>query len=193
MPERTNPRHAAFDYRTPAAYFVTICTHERRGLFGTVRRGRMLLNERGKIVVEEWRRSEEMRDEVVLDAVVVMPNHLHGIVCLVPSDVDEVTPRGYDLDVGPHRRAALRKGGGHPRWEEGRPQRHAKSLGSMIAGFKAAVTKRINEQRGTPGAPVWQSRYHDRILRNEREWRACRRYIKRNPRRWTEDRRHPQR
>ena len=60
----------------------------------------------------------------------------------------------------------------------------------MIAGFKAAVTTRVNEHRGTPGATVWQSRYHDRILRNEREWRARRTYIERNPGRWIEDRLH---
>jgi len=193
MSKRTNPRHSGFDYRTFAAYFVTICTYERRCLFGEIRCGRMMLNERGKIVVEEWRRSEAMRDEVVLDAFVVMPNHLHGIVCLVPRDVDDVSPRGYDLDVGPHGDAALQDGDDHPRREEGRPQRHAKSLGSMIAGFKGAVTTRINQRRDTPGALVWQSRYHDRILRNEREWRACRRYIERNPGRWAEDRYHPAR
>ena len=208
MPERANPRHSDFDYRTFAAYFVTICAHERRCLFGTVQRGRMVLNERAKIVVEEWEQSEEMRDEVVLDAFVVMPNHLHGIVCLVPPGVDDVSPRGYDLDVGcgpthlesgsdddvgPHRHAALHDHSGHPRWEDGRPQRHAKSLGSMIAGFKGAVTARINERRDTPGASVWQSRYHDRILRDEGEWRACREYIIRNPERWVEDRHRPHR
>lgn len=52
-----------------------------------------------EIVVEEWKRSEEMRDEVVLDAFVVMSNHFHGIVCLVPPDVDDVSPRGHDLNV----------------------------------------------------------------------------------------------
>ena len=203
MSDRTTPRHPAFDYRRAAAYFVTICTHRRRCLFGTVRRGRMVCNAYGKVVVREWERSEAMRDEIVLDAFVVMPNHLHGIVCIVPPDVDDVSPRGYDLDVGPdptcskttpnddigpHGDAALHQRDGHPRWEEGRPQRRAKSLGSMIAGFKGAVTTRINEHRGTPGAPVWQSRYHDRILRNEREWRIRRAYIDRNPRQWGEDR-----
>lgn len=203
MPERTNPRHPSFDYRRAAAYFVTICTQDRRHLFGRVRRGRMRLNEYGRIVVAEWERSEKMRDEVILDAFVVMPNHMHGIVCLVPPDVDDVSPRGYDLDVGPdpvridqerdgdvgpHGDADLHRGSGHPRWENGRPQRHSKSLGSMIAGFKGAVTTRINQKRGRPGAPVWQSRYHDRILRNEREWRDCRDYIDRNPKQWAEDR-----
>ena len=100
MPERTNPRHAAFDYRSFAAYFVMICAHDRRCLFGMIRRGRMALNAHGRIAVAEWERSEAMRDEVVLDAFVVMPNHLHGVVCLVPPDVDDVSPRGYNLDVG---------------------------------------------------------------------------------------------
>jgi hypothetical protein len=73
----------------------------------------MGLNEYGRIVVAEWTRSEALRDEVVLDAFVVMPistagrftkrsgvNHMHGIVCLVPPDVDDVSPRGYDLRIG---------------------------------------------------------------------------------------------
>jgi putative transposase len=107
MRDGKNPRHPFFDYRSFAAYFVTICTHERRCLFGAIRRGRMVLNERGKIVVEQWERSEGMRNEVLLDAFVVMPNHLHGIVCIVPPDVADVSPRGYNLDVGPHRHAAL--------------------------------------------------------------------------------------
>ena len=199
MRDRTNPRHPTFDYRSRAAYFVTLCTDDRRCLFGTVRRGRMSLNAYGRIVAREWNRSEAMRDEIVLDAFVVMPNHLHGIVCIVPPDVDDVSPRGYDLtvggtsmstkttpndDVGPHGDAALHQRDGHPRWKEGRPQRHAKSLGAMIAGFKGAATTRINQDRGTPGAPVWQARYHDRILRDEREWRIRRAYIDRNPARW---------
>jgi REP element-mobilizing transposase RayT len=61
----------------------------------------MHLNEIGRIVAEEWQQSEEMREEVILDAFIVMPNHLHGIICLVPPDVDDVSPRGYDLTVGP--------------------------------------------------------------------------------------------
>ena len=221
MPNRTSPRHPSFDYRTRAAYLVTICTHERRCLFGEVHRGRMILNAIGRIATNEWKRSGTMRDEVMLDAFVVMPtstagrftkrsgvNHIHGIVCLVPTDVDAVTPRGYDLsvgttvtsienatsdDVGTHGDASLRERGKHSRWEEGKPQRHAQSLGSMVAGFKGAATKRINQHRDTPGAPVWQSRYHDRILRNEGEWRACRRYVEQNPGRWHRDRNHPTR
>ena len=216
MSERTNPRHPGFDYRRRAAYFVTLCTTDRRCLFGEVQHGRMGLNELGTIALEEWERSEEMRDEVILDAFVVMPistggrftkrigvNHLHGIVCIVPPSIEAVTPHGYDLrigpdptsseespaeDVGPHGDAALHGGEIHPRRKNGRPQRHSGSLGSMIAGFKGTTTKQINRHRGTPGAAVWQPRYHDRILCNEREWQACRRYVEQNPGRWSKDR-----
>ncbi len=61
----------------------------------------------------------------------------------------------------------------------------------MIGGFKAAATTRINRRRSTPGIPVWQRSFHDRILRNEREWRARRFYIEQNPGRWWEDRYSP--
>lgn len=207
MPDRTNPRHPAFDYRSEAAYFVTMCTHKRRCLFGMVRRGRMVCNAYGRIVVREWERSEEMRDEIVLDAFVVMPNHLHGIVCIVPPDVDDVSPRGYDLNAGgasmstkriPNDeeeatgRSPLHQRGYHSTRGKDDPNGPSpKSLGSMIAGFKGAVTTRINEHRGTPGAAVWQSRYHDRILRSEREWRIRRTYIERNPEQWAGDRPSP--
>jgi len=218
MPNRTSPRHPGFDYRTYAAYFVTICSHDRRCLFGRIERGRMRLDEIGRIVAEEWQQSETMREEGIVDAFVVMPNHLHGIVCLVPPEVDDVSPRGYDLIVGLTPKTAdettndaggtqgdapesapndnvgtTRRSSLHSREEERPKGPPAQSLSAILAGFKSAATKRINQHRGTPGAPVWQSRYHDRILRNEREWRACRRYVEQNPARWYRDRNHPAR
>lgn len=92
----TSRRTDGWDYTRPAAYFVTICTQDRACLFGTVERGRMWLNALGKIVAEEWQRSESIRDRVHLDAFVVMPNHLHGIVVFADPDVEAPTcPRGY--------------------------------------------------------------------------------------------------
>jgi len=60
------------------------------------------------------------------------------------------------------------------------------SLGSFVAGFKMAVTKRINEMRETPGALVWQRNYYERIIRDD-EAMAIRAYIYENPRRWPDD------
>jgi putative transposase len=92
----TSRRTDGWDYTQPAAYFVTICTVERACLFGTIERGRMYVNALGKIVATEWQRSETIRDRVHLDAFIIMPNHLHGIVVSADPDVGAPTcPRGY--------------------------------------------------------------------------------------------------
>jgi hypothetical protein len=57
-----------------------------------------------------------------------------------------------------------------------------------VAGFKSAVTTRINEYRGTPGTPVWQTRFHDHIIRNPQEYERIAAYIAANPAKWKEDR-----
>ena len=92
----TSRRTDGWDYTQPAAYFVTVCTQDRRCLFVVVEEGRMYLNALGQIVVWEWKRSEEIRDRVHLDSFVVMPNHLHGIVVFADPVVDAPTcPRNY--------------------------------------------------------------------------------------------------
>jgi hypothetical protein len=62
--------------------------------------------------------------------------------------------------------------------------RPPRSLGSLIAGYKSAVTKRINQYRNTPSAPVWQRDYWDRIIRDEHALIRIRIYIAENPARW---------
>ena len=65
-------------YASPAAYFITICAYDRACLFGTIENGQMCLNTWGQVVAEEWTRTETLRDEVHLDAFVVMPNRPKG-------------------------------------------------------------------------------------------------------------------
>lgn len=60
-------------------------------------------------------------------------------------------------------------------------------MGSFIAGFKMAVTKRVNLLLDTPGGRVWQRNYYERILRGEKELAQARAYIFNNPRLWPED------
>ena len=68
-----------FDYATPAAYFVTICTYERRLLFEDA-----VLAE---IVEQQWHALPQRFPTVDLDVFVVMPNHIHGILMLNTADV----------------------------------------------------------------------------------------------------------
>ncbi len=75
-------RLRSYDYSQAGAYFVTICTHNREILFGEIANRKMMLNQAGRIVADEWSKSVRIRVEIELDAWVVMPNHLHGIVII---------------------------------------------------------------------------------------------------------------
>jgi hypothetical protein len=61
----------------------------------------------------------------------------------------------------------------------------------LVAGFKSAATKRINEIRGTPRLPIWQRNYYERVIRNDEELNHTRQYIIGNPAHWEEDRENP--
>ncbi len=155
---RRSIRLTRYDYSREGAYFVTICTHQGQDLFGRIVDQTVHLSPIGLIVQEEWLRSSELRSEIVLDQFVVMPTHFHAVVCIQTS-------RSVPSDRA-HSRAPLRR----PR-----------SLGSLVAGFKSAATKRINELRRTPGMPVWQRNYMDRVIRNDQELTRVRSYIRNNP------------
>ncbi len=172
---RRSIRLPGYDYTQPGAYFVTICTHYREMLFGDVINGVVRLTPLGEIVRDEWFKSAKIRQNVLLheDEFVIMPNHIHGIIWIVDGGED-------GGDVGADSRPPLLQ-----------PRRTPKSLGSIIAGFKSAATKRINVLRETPGRPVWQRNYYEHIIRTERALDAIRSYIQDNPVRWMLDRYHP--
>ena len=77
---RRSVRLEGYDYAGPGIYFITLCTRNRESLFGTVEDELMRLNPLGRIVAEEWDRSGIIRPECAMDEMVVMPNHLHGLV-----------------------------------------------------------------------------------------------------------------
>jgi putative transposase len=127
----------------------------------------MRLTDYGRIVSQEWEISAKIRHELTLDAFVVMPNHVHGVVIIKESN------------VGATGGSPVRSG----------PRRH--SLGSFLSGFKSATTKRINNLRHTPGVSVWQRNYYEHVIRNEQSLHRIREYITNNPARWDFDRENP--
>ncbi|MBI4498242.1 MAG: hypothetical protein HY689_10120 [Chloroflexi bacterium] len=167
---RRSIRLPGHDY-VGGVYFITVCAHDRACLFGAIENGTVTLSEMGQMVEEEWVRSAQIRSELTIDTFVVMPNHVHGIVVLHAAHAGE----------GAGMRAPTLL------------LRRPRSLGSFIAGFKAATTKRINALRSTPGAPVWQRNYDEHIIRTERAWGVIRQYIMTNPQHWEQDREHPDR
>lgn len=144
-------------------YFITICTYKRECLFGEIKNEEIILNEIGHIVENEWLKTEEKRKNVKLDEYKVMPNHFHGIVFI-----------DYKI-VGIDCNQSLHKFG---------PQ--ANNLFAIIRGFKGAVTNQIKIKFKTD-RPIWQTRFYDRIIRNEKELEKIRLYISSNEGNWPND------
>ena len=79
---RRSIRLKGYDYRRAGAYFVTVCTRERECLFGEVSHGQVCLNALGQIVAETWQEIPSHFERAAVDALVVMPNHIHGVIVL---------------------------------------------------------------------------------------------------------------
>jgi len=176
---RRSIRLPDYDYSQSGAYFVTVCTQQRETLFGAVGGDVMRLNEYGEIVAAVWHDLPQHYAHIALDAFVVMPNHVHGIVIFEdPSERrgEVASPRNADIANLGAATAPLR----------------ATTLGQVVAYFKYQSTKRINELRNTAGIPVWQRNYYERVIRNDREFNAVRDYIQRNPLNWARDHENPQ-
>lgn len=175
---RRSVRVKGYDYAQEGAYFVTLCAEARQCLFGEIVDEEMRLNAFGEIVVAEWVRTATVRPYVELDAFVVMPNHVHGIIVLTN---DRMPGRGHVRAT--HRVAPTETGR-----LEGPP---SGSIGAILGQFKSLTAKSVNRLRGTPGLPVWQRNYYEHVIRNERELERAREYIVNNPAKWMLDRENP--
>ena len=79
---RRSIRLREYDYSQPGGYFVTVCTAEKRALFGQIIADEMRMKNTGRIVESEWFRMATARPNLVLDAFVIMPNHVHGVIII---------------------------------------------------------------------------------------------------------------
>jgi len=109
-PRRRRLRLAGYDYSRPGAYFVTICARDHQCLFGEIVAGAMRRNQIGETVAACWNEIPRHYANVVLDAFVVMPNHLHGILLLTDL-VGAGHARPLPLIVGSFKSAASRRVG----------------------------------------------------------------------------------
>lgn len=161
---RRSIRLKDYDYSQAGAYFVTIVIRHHECLLGNVVDGEMRVNGFGKMVQKCWDELSVHYSNVELDAFVVMPNHVHGIVVIVDRRGEVTSP--LQLHDQP-------------------------TLGRIIGYFKYQSTKLINELRGTPGAPVWQRNYFEHIIRNDHDFERIREYIAYNPIGWQMDDENP--
>lgn len=172
-------RHRIHDYTEEGYYFVTICTKAKQLFFGEIEgdgwEAVMEFSEIGRIAEQFWLEIPVRFGHVNLDEFVIMPNHIHGII-----NID------YSRGHAPRQRHAPRRvstDGMEPLRKRIEPLRKG-SLSSIINHYKGNVTKWC-KRNGFYFA--WQSRFHDRIIRDDRELNDIRDYIHINPFKWSVD------
>ncbi|MFA6518033.1 MAG: hypothetical protein WCV93_00060 [Candidatus Shapirobacteria bacterium] len=166
------------------------------------------MNVAGEMVEKCWLKIPTKFNEIVLDKYVIMPNHVHGI--LVIKNSSNKGSELHDFDFGKknlvfdekerifnlekERTFYLKEQtrGSVPTQEQNTMFGHVGLLGQSIRWFKTMTTNeyiRNVKQNGWPkfSKRLWQPRYHDRIIRNEKEYWAIRQYIKNNLKNWGKD------
>ncbi|MBU4455832.1 transposase [Patescibacteria group bacterium] len=174
---RKSIRVKGYDYSKPGYYFITICAQNRNCLFGDVRDRQMVLNDAGRMIETVWNELPEHYQHVELDAFIIMPNHVHGIIVLRPDPII----------VGAGLKPARTKPA--PTKSARTKKRHA--LPEIVRGLKTFSSRRINEIRNTLGVKLWQRNYYEHIVRNENELNKIRKYIQENPLKWETDKENP--
>ena len=189
---RRSIRLKGYDYSADGLYFITICTKDKNHYFGRVIDGKMILNERGQIVKNEWLNTINVRQgEVILHEFIVMPNHFHAIVEICRRGVSHTpqsyTPQSHTPDNGVSSDRGVRDTIDNRVCDTmGRgvcdtPLRSpSKTVGAIVRGFKSAVTKQI-------GFPIWQRNYYEHIIRNAHAFVKISNYIRNNPAQWNKD------
>ncbi|MEA3307232.1 MAG: transposase [Elusimicrobiota bacterium] len=175
MKYRKNIRLKNYDYSTNGYYFVTICTCNRKCLFGKIIVGagsyacpKMILNDAGRMIAEIWHQIPEYYAGNDIDEFVVMPNHIHGII---------IVKNGRTVD------------------KNGQPQGVAPtvlSLPDIVHRFKTMTTKKYTDGVKQLGwqpfyGKLWQRNYFEHITRNENDLKGIREYIRNNPANWETD------
>lgn len=157
LPKRKSPRLKSFDYSTTGAYFITICTQNRKNILSTiVGEGSPLpkLSHYGEIANLWIQKLPEKYHEISVDCYVIMPNHIHLLLSVMKDD-----------------------GRGDP----------SPTVDTAMGWLKYQITKEINKLRGTLGEKLLQRSFFDHIIRNQDDYYEIYKYIYENPLRWKLD------
>ena len=184
-----------WDYGRAAAYFVTICTKDRSHYFGEIQQGKMDLTPIGAIADVLWQEIKNHATDVELDAFVVMPNHIHGILILKKNSesiAKNDVQTGKSNNVGTGNSNNVGTGHALSLQTQSTPNPGANrfqnignnTLSSIIGSYKSAVTR---HSRRLGYTFAWQARFHDHIIRNDEAYQRIAQYIRNNPRNWKED------
>ncbi len=162
LPRRKALRLAAFDYNTPGAYFITICTHNKQKILSAI------VGDDAHIVPKPYGEIVEkyIRNVPEIEQYVIMPNHIHMIIRLENGSMWASTPTTIPSNncVGDAAHFV--------------PQNNRVS--SIVRSMKTLTTKEI-------GHSIWQRSYYDHVIRNQEDYNMAAKYIEENPLRWKQD------
>ena len=180
-----------YDYTRAGLYFITICTQNHKHYFGKIVDRKMHLSNIGVLADIFW---NEMRRHIInieLHQIVVMPNHIHGILEIIDithdskNDACIVTPKDDACIVSTELHPTNTHQSQNPKMTEISPK--AGSLSVIISSYKSAVTKNAHRL----GYKFeWQSRFYDHIIRDKNDYIRILDYIESNPQKWNEDKFH---
>ena len=171
-----------WDYRSDAAYFITICVDKHDALFGKVENRKVILSEAGKIAEKSWAEIPLHFPFIILDAFVIMPNHMHGILIIdngthvhhqsLKSKNNDISLKCTRNDISSEFMSQISPKKG--------------SVSTVVRSYKSSCTNKIN--RMNPGLNFkWQTRFYDRIIREQKSHQSIRQYILNNPAKWDDD------
>ncbi|TDP03074.1 transposase [Flavobacterium sp. 245] len=192
-----------WDYSSEAVYFITMVAKNRECIFGTIENSKMILNENGKVIEKELLKSITIRKNWFFHNWIIMPNHIHLLIEIQnpiefqttihiveahssasPSSIS-TTEHNMSLTTNvadTHCCASLQNQSLSKFSNESNLSRKPNSISSFVAIFKSITTKQINETES-----IWQTNYHDHIVRNYKRFEIIYDYIKNNPQSWETD------
>lgn len=172
-------RLQGYDYSRNGYYFITICAKDHINYFGEIKNNCVELTQIGKITQNFWLQIPQKFKNIYLDEFVIMSNHIHGIL-IINNKIDD----RYCKNM-PRPNNNLINCRNMPRHvptdnknfqianQFSKPIKNSVSM--VINHFKGSVTKFCNQNNFKF---QWQPRFHDRIIRNEKEYFAIKQYIK---------------
>ena len=169
LPKRKLQRLAGYDYSQCGTYFITICTQNKRCLFGRYSDAGITLNDAGKMVSEKFAEVSEYYSDIVVEKHIVMPNHLHGLLSI--QEDSKLQPCSLPTD-GTYLLPTI--------------------LSTYVQRFKTLTTKLYIDGVKSGSYPpfdqkLWQKSYYDHIIRDETDFATHWEYIEFNPIRFRED------
>ena len=170
------------DYRQNGAYFITICTKNRRPIFGINDKNGMKLSNCGQIASQCIREIPDHFHHIYVHAHIVMPDHVHVLLEIRKIDETPLRPKAPMDHKPPINRDDGRRGmachaPATPR-RFGQPENG--SISTIVGAFKSAVSKHIRAMNHS-NEIIWQRNFHEWIIRDENHFQNVMRYIANNP------------